>query len=801
MPNELPLVSTFLLNWNGAESSCECLESLAAVPYARLEIIVVDNGSSEADRRLLRAGIEKVKAAGCDVRLVELSKNTGFTGGNIAALAEARGEFVFLVNNDCVVDPRIVEYALQVFESDPRIAVVGGRAFLWDSANASYDQSNAFHSFQIIHPITADTLTLEAGDKLRDVNNVSGAAMFVRRSVIARVGFLDDRFFAYYEETDLCARMKRAGYRVVYCPELMIWHKGGASTKNRRELFYYLYYRNQFLFAARNFDAEFFKAFRKAYRTAAFRAVLDLTYSKNKSVNRAKVRAWAWNMRNLATTLQHRRLLQNQYDAGYSEQLIRENPAPVSAIVDADGDASQLTMTLVSLFAQTIVPNEIVVVVREGNHDTVTLLEQNFPSVVIVEKQHYVDALNWSLGLACARERWLIFTSTGDIVPPTFVEASLRVAWLRRRSLILGTGARKLARTFQFRSVMSEIGNSFLVRRDLVALSAVRQKSKADFLQRLLVDCLDQGVSFNSVPLSIESQKLPTGTGPSFPNTFGYQRAVARKVMRNTTSRVRRSTLGKGMGLKCSDSAPSDEGTAMPDAIFKSDDVVVFINCRDRLESLLHLIAWLERANLRRIVLIDNDSTYPPLVEYLATTRYQVLRLRSNVGHKAPWVSLAIAGIAGGAWFIVTDPDVIPDPDCPLDVVQKMHALLIKYPGVCKVGMSLAIDDLPEHYHLKDAVISWESRYWEDEVEPDVFRADVDTTFALYRPNTGYMVKPALRIAGAYVARHTPWYADSSNLSDEELFYRRRLNPAINTWNQVGVNEHHQKPVKSSVVE
>jgi len=214
-------------------------------------------------------------------------------------------------------------------------------------------------------------------------------------------------------------------------------------------------------------------------------------------------------------------------------------------------------------------------------------------------------------------------------------------------------------------------------------------------------------------------------------------------------------------------------------------DVPVFIPVRDRLTPLLEVLAWCERAGLDDIWLIDNASSWPPLVEFLATTRHHVVHVGANWGHRSPWLTGTVQRHARDRAFIVTDPDVVPDEACPLDVIEHLTVLLERYPEIDKVGLGLRIDDLPAQYPLADAVRTWEARFWTREVEPGVYRADVDTTFALYRPlRRRHEENRALRTGFPYVARHLPWYLDPARLSVEDRFYREHADPTVSNWDR-----------------
>lgn len=211
----------------------------------------------------------------------------------------------------------------------------------------------------------------------------------------------------------------------------------------------------------------------------------------------------------------------------------------------------------------------------------------------------------------------------------------------------------------------------------------------------------------------------------------------------------------------------------------------IFITSRDRLTMLRALVDWLERAGQHEIHIIDSASTYPPLLEYLDASPHHVVRLTHNLGHRSPWLSGTVQRHAYGRYFVVSDPDVVPDEHCPLDALDHFRALLDRHHEIDKVGFGLRIDDLPDHYPLAEAVRAWEARFWTEEIEPGVYRADIDTTFALYRPIDGrHDESRALRTGAPYVARHLPWYVDAGALDAEERHYREHADPTISNWDR-----------------
>lgn len=202
-------------------------------------------------------------------------------------------------------------------------------------------------------------------------------------------------------------------------------------------------------------------------------------------------------------------------------------------------------------------------------------------------------------------------------------------------------------------------------------------------------------------------------------------------------------------------------------------DIPIIINNFNRYTYLLVLIESLEKRGYHNIYIIDNNSTYPPLLEYYKTCKHKVLLLHENVGYKSIWET-GVFEMFKHSYYVYTDSDMQIDVNCPNDFMEKFVKLLKKYRFCQKVGFGLRIDDLPDCYMHKKDVIKMESLYWERKAEPGVYYAPIDTTFALYRPYTGQQVnhlRKTLRTGAPYVIKHLPWYINSANMDDEELYY------------------------------
>jgi hypothetical protein len=218
---------------------------------------------------------------------------------------------------------------------------------------------------------------------------------------------------------------------------------------------------------------------------------------------------------------------------------------------------------------------------------------------------------------------------------------------------------------------------------------------------------------------------------------------------------------------------------------FDARTTPIYINCRDRVTDLAHLVIWLEKAGYENIVMLDNQSTYPLLLEYFELTPHKVVRLDDNYGAKSLWAT----DLVPDEWFVYTDPDVLPIEACPADVLEHLRASLGDY-TYTKAGLGFYVDDAPD-FRSKDwerALLGITSEQFPRpivrEIKPGVFESKIDTTFALYRPGARFTIEPALRTAYPYLMRHMPWYRLQSPTEEEQYYLDRCLQgpPLGSSW-------------------
>lgn len=199
-----------------------------------------------------------------------------------------------------------------------------------------------------------------------------------------------------------------------------------------------------------------------------------------------------------------------------------------------------------------------------------------------------------------------------------------------------------------------------------------------------------------------------------------------------------------------------------------SFSIPCIINNFNRLTTTKKLADDLHKLGYTNIHILDNKSTYPPLLEWYSNCPYTVKRLEENHGPLSVYNSGYINEFINEPWIAYTDSDIELNINTPSNFIEYLISIAEKY-NRTKVGLALRIDDLPanmysEHYR------SWESKYWATTVEPYVYEAQIDTTFAIIKPGLPFDYQ-ALRIGSNFTAKHLPWYTQFDNLTEEEKYY------------------------------
>lgn len=218
---------------------------------------------------------------------------------------------------------------------------------------------------------------------------------------------------------------------------------------------------------------------------------------------------------------------------------------------------------------------------------------------------------------------------------------------------------------------------------------------------------------------------------------------------------------------------------------FKSaKEIPIVINNFNRLEYLQKLIKSLEKRGYTNIHILDNKSTYQPLLDFYKVTTYPVYLLNKNLGFMALWKVPKLKNKFTRDYFVYTDPDLEIINECPENFLDNIWDTMKTDATISKIGLSLLINDIPNHYALKKEVIEFEKQYSEKVAIPGYYMANVDTTFALHRPLTKIGANSYLKMYRSMYPvsiRHLPWYVESNNLTEEEQYYVNK-STAVTTW-------------------
>jgi len=214
------LVYILILNWNGHDDTIMCLRSLLNLSYRNYVVVVIDNGSDDDS-------IEKINECFPNQKIVKINDNIGFGRGNnvgITYALENHADYVWLLNNDTIVFPETLKEMIQVAESGQRVGATG--SVLYDMNSTDLVQAWGGGTIQFWCGRSKITKTPGPLDYL------SAASMLICRSALLQVGQFDERYFLYWEDVDLCFRIRQAGYSIVVAEKSRVLHKESASLRN-----------------------------------------------------------------------------------------------------------------------------------------------------------------------------------------------------------------------------------------------------------------------------------------------------------------------------------------------------------------------------------------------------------------------------------------------------------------------------------------------------------------------------------------------------------------------------------------
>jgi hypothetical protein len=311
--HQTPKVALIVLNHNSVSKlgreMLRYVESIAKTQYRNLEIIIIDNASTDGSYNIIQDWVKNYP----HTRLLKLDRNLGYAGGNNTGFRTAvkDAKYVAFLNNDIEVEQDWLEKIIEVMESDRSIAAAQPKILqlknkqLIDSLGGFVDRLG--RAYDLGHGMP----DMDQHEKPFEVFYARGAAIVVRAELFRMVGGFDEDYFIYYEETDLCWRLRLLGYKIVTVPTARIYHLGGGTTGGATPHTIYLRRRNQLATILKNYNL--FNAMRFGATVILLYSVFAisrLTIRRDSRVAAAVLKSLIWNIKNLKRVFAKRAIIQ-----------------------------------------------------------------------------------------------------------------------------------------------------------------------------------------------------------------------------------------------------------------------------------------------------------------------------------------------------------------------------------------------------------------------------------------------------------------------------------------------------------
>jgi GT2 family glycosyltransferase len=224
----MPIIFIIILNWNGKTDTLECLESVSKINYKNFGVTVVDNGSDDGSVDTIRKNFSQIT-------LIKNRENLGFAAGNNVGIRYALNngaDFVFLLNNDTVVEPNILSELVIAYKSLQNPGFLGCKIYFYDQPNKIQYVGGIIEEVPELrgyHPMEG---ILDDGSftTIKETEYVTGCAMFASCEVWEKTSGFDENFFMYWEDSDSSLRAAKLGYKNYVVPKAIVYHKVGSST-------------------------------------------------------------------------------------------------------------------------------------------------------------------------------------------------------------------------------------------------------------------------------------------------------------------------------------------------------------------------------------------------------------------------------------------------------------------------------------------------------------------------------------------------------------------------------------------
>jgi len=218
------LISIVILNWNGKKVTENCLNSLIPQLNSNFEVLVVDNDSKDESVNYLKKRFPKIK-------IIKNKKNLGYAGGNNRGVKKAKGDYILILNNDVILDKEFLE---ELWKNKDKTDILGVKNYFYDKKNVLWAIGSKVNKFTMKASLIGNKEKDIGQYDKKEINYTVGSAMLINKKVIDKIGFLDENYFMYFEETEWQTRAKNAGFKISWIPSAKLWHKVGFSTGGGR---------------------------------------------------------------------------------------------------------------------------------------------------------------------------------------------------------------------------------------------------------------------------------------------------------------------------------------------------------------------------------------------------------------------------------------------------------------------------------------------------------------------------------------------------------------------------------------
>lgn len=223
-------VAVILVNWNSYSVTSDCIHSLGLMSYKDYDIILVDNASKDNSGQLLKDQFPHIQ-------LIQAESNLGFTGGNNLGMNYAIRQdypYMILLNNDTFVENNFLEILVRYMDDHANVGAIQPLIYFNHNRKLVWNAGSVFNKWLgNTRSVNYNQILKEKNNQIKEVDWITGCALFTRSSILKETGLLAENLFIYYEDVDLSFRIKKAGYKLIMHPQSVIYHIAGMSNKTK----------------------------------------------------------------------------------------------------------------------------------------------------------------------------------------------------------------------------------------------------------------------------------------------------------------------------------------------------------------------------------------------------------------------------------------------------------------------------------------------------------------------------------------------------------------------------------------